>query len=416
MAKLLPYPKFRALDSNGAPLSGGKVYTYEAGTTTPKATYTDSGAGTPNTNPVILDSQGYADIWLSGSYKIVLKTSADVTIFTTDNVTADVTADIQSALNAVFATDGTAFTTPPTCSALATDGLAMGNGAVVASTGLRSVALGNSYVSGTDSFAAAIGNNTNTYGAQGTGNIVLANLGKASGNYGCVFGGRSNTVSTNSSGHQTSVGGRGNVVSGLGYAASVGGDTNTVSGQYAAVIGGGNNTASGQSSAIIAATSCTASGVGSRASGSSAVAAFYLESARSIYPFGAAGSAQISDLGFQGTTTNSTPKEIFIDGASERLTIPTDTTCLFKIYLCARRSDADNESAMYEFFGGIDNNAGTVALVGSVQPGTPIEDTAGWAAAVTADNTNKALILTVTGENSKTINWLASVHLIKITG
>lgn len=88
MAVIIALPRFRALDANGDPLSGGKVYFYEAGTSTPKDTYTDSGAGTPNANPVVLDSEGYADVWGSGTYKIVVKNSSDVTQFTVDNVEA----------------------------------------------------------------------------------------------------------------------------------------------------------------------------------------------------------------------------------------------------------------------------------------------------------------------------------------
>lgn len=77
--------KFQALDGNGDPLSGGKVYTYSGGTATPKATYSDPDLGTLNANPVILDSRGEADVYGSGLYKLVLKTSADVTIWTVDN-------------------------------------------------------------------------------------------------------------------------------------------------------------------------------------------------------------------------------------------------------------------------------------------------------------------------------------------
>lgn len=82
-----PYQQFS--DNNGNPLSGGKIYTYIAGTLTPTATYTDQGGATPNANPVILDSAGRADIWLntSVSYKFIVKTSADVTVRTVDNVT-----------------------------------------------------------------------------------------------------------------------------------------------------------------------------------------------------------------------------------------------------------------------------------------------------------------------------------------
>lgn len=73
-------------DNSGNPLAGGKVYTYEAGTTTPKATYTDNLGVTPEANPVILDSNGRKQIYASGAYKFVVKTSADVTLYTLDNL------------------------------------------------------------------------------------------------------------------------------------------------------------------------------------------------------------------------------------------------------------------------------------------------------------------------------------------
>lgn len=88
MAVLLPNPIIQFFDNNGDPLSGGKLYTYAAGTTTPKATYTDSTGGTPLSNPVILDAYGRASIWVDGSYKYSLYTSADVLIRTEDNVSS----------------------------------------------------------------------------------------------------------------------------------------------------------------------------------------------------------------------------------------------------------------------------------------------------------------------------------------
>ena len=58
MTVVTPTPKAQFLMADGTPLVGGKVYTYAAGTTTPQATYTDAGGGTPNENPVVLDSRG----------------------------------------------------------------------------------------------------------------------------------------------------------------------------------------------------------------------------------------------------------------------------------------------------------------------------------------------------------------------
>lgn len=63
-AFLAPYTRQRFTDPNGNPLSYGFVYTYEAGTTTPIATYIDSTATTVNTNPIVLDAFGGAAIWI----------------------------------------------------------------------------------------------------------------------------------------------------------------------------------------------------------------------------------------------------------------------------------------------------------------------------------------------------------------
>jgi hypothetical protein len=87
MAHLSPFPKFRALDNNGAPLAGGKLYTYAAGTSTPQNTYTDYTGGVANANPVILDANGEANVWLGTSaYKFVLTNASDVQQWSVDNV------------------------------------------------------------------------------------------------------------------------------------------------------------------------------------------------------------------------------------------------------------------------------------------------------------------------------------------
>jgi Domain of unknown function (DUF4183) len=84
---LSPTPKLQFFDLNGAPLAGGLLYTYAAGTTTPLATYTDSSGNTANTNPIVLDSRGEANVWLSAAiYKFALYTSASVLIWTVDNI------------------------------------------------------------------------------------------------------------------------------------------------------------------------------------------------------------------------------------------------------------------------------------------------------------------------------------------
>ena len=79
-------------DNNGAPLAGGLIYTYAAGTTTPQATYTTSAGTIAHPNPIVLNSAGRVpggQIWLLfATYKFILKTSADVLIATYDNIDA----------------------------------------------------------------------------------------------------------------------------------------------------------------------------------------------------------------------------------------------------------------------------------------------------------------------------------------
>jgi len=77
-------------DNNGLPLSGGLIYTYQAGSSTPATTYTTNNGTIPNSNPIILDSSGRTpqQIWLEVgfTYKFIIQTSAGVTLQTLDNL------------------------------------------------------------------------------------------------------------------------------------------------------------------------------------------------------------------------------------------------------------------------------------------------------------------------------------------
>jgi hypothetical protein len=79
-------------DNNGQPLSGGKIYTYAAGTTLPQATYTSALGIQPHSNPIELDSAGRVpggEIWLTDGlvYKFKIETSTGALIGTYDNIT-----------------------------------------------------------------------------------------------------------------------------------------------------------------------------------------------------------------------------------------------------------------------------------------------------------------------------------------
>ena len=100
MASLSPTPKMQFFDANG------KLYTYAAGTTTPLATYTSSAGTISNSNPIILDSRGEAEVWLAYSaYKFKLTTSADVELWTVDNISSGETFGTSQWLTGISGTN-----------------------------------------------------------------------------------------------------------------------------------------------------------------------------------------------------------------------------------------------------------------------------------------------------------------------
>lgn len=101
-------PQF--LDSNANPVASGCLFSYQAGTTTPQATYTDSSGTAQNTNPVILDAGGFpsggSGIWLiQASYKFVLKSfggtncAAGSTLWTMDNIPGPSSSAVYSTIS-----------------------------------------------------------------------------------------------------------------------------------------------------------------------------------------------------------------------------------------------------------------------------------------------------------------------------
>lgn len=82
----MPMIRARFFDDNGRPLSGGKIYTYEPNTTTPKTTYKDLAATTPNTNPILLDVAGEADIYFDGQYRVIVESWRGEQLYDVDNI------------------------------------------------------------------------------------------------------------------------------------------------------------------------------------------------------------------------------------------------------------------------------------------------------------------------------------------
>jgi microcystin-dependent protein len=97
----LPQPKARFFDANGDPLAGGLLYAFAAGTTTPVPTYSDEGLSVPNANPVVLDANGEASIFVADAsvqiYKFILFNSSGVAQWTQDNIRVPATATAPAA-------------------------------------------------------------------------------------------------------------------------------------------------------------------------------------------------------------------------------------------------------------------------------------------------------------------------------
>ncbi len=88
---IMPTPRQRYFTNTGAVASGCKLYLYEAGTSTPKAAYTDAAGTVPHAHPITLDTKGEVLAYFSGSYKVDLKTAAGVQItgYPVDNYNTD---------------------------------------------------------------------------------------------------------------------------------------------------------------------------------------------------------------------------------------------------------------------------------------------------------------------------------------
>lgn len=273
------------------------------------------------------------------------------------------------------------------------------------------------------------------YGAIGGGSTNYLK-----GDYCTIVGGYSNQAGNSSStDYATVVGGRGNQALAT-NSAVLGGYSNVVEATAAnGFIGGGygNRIYSGTSYAAIAGGNQLSLGSSSSASYSfigngtsmsinaqysgvltsyNVKTTMYGQDAHASGGIGAVGDSQASTLVARKSSTDGTEVELFLDGTDDRLVLPSDTTWQYDITIIARRTDVDGEGASYRFMGGIDNNAGTVALVGAQVEETEIEDTAAWDCNVAADDTNDALTMKCTGEAAKTIRWVANITLVEVAG
>jgi len=152
--------------------------------------------------------------------------------------------------------------------------------------------------------------------------------------------------------------------------------------------------------------------------GANAVASRHGERAFAIGNFANQGDAQHTQFVLRIKTTNNTPTTMLL-GPSQvtsttRLTIPSGKLFLFVAKIVGVKSDGTSR-ACYVRKGAIINIAGTTSLVGTIDTvGTDVEDNAATDVAITADNTNDALDISVTGITSETWRWVAVVEGVEV--
>ena len=297
-------------------------------------------------------------------------------------------------------------------SSTSSTGAVVGGGYLNLSTGKRSTVAGGQSNTASNNYATVSGGKDNT-AQTGYATIGGGALNYAPASYATIGGGTANTTS----GTYSAVGGGCGNVSSEFWGTIAGGRDNRSSANYSIVGGGGSNTASATYSVVGGGRFNVASGSYSFVGGGNyGVANKFGQQAHASGKIATTGDAQTSQLVARNQTTDATVTELFLDGVDDRLAIATDTVWVFEATIVARRTDADNEGAGYKISGVIDNNAGTTALIGAISKTTFGEDTAAWDVTAEADDTNDALVIKVTGENAKTINWVAFVRTTEVTG
>jgi len=163
----------------------------------------------------------------------------------------------------------------------------------------------------------------------------------------------------------------------------------------------------------------SATSVGGHGEGNGSDAKIWGQRARANGRFATNGDAQQGTYVLRNITTNNTATPLYLDGvaATQRLVVSNSSVWTFSILVTARRTDAGTEGAGYKFEGVV-RKEGTAASI--VFVGVPVktvlgENTAAWDAALTANTTDGDLRITVTGQNAKTIRWVAVVTTAEVT-
>jgi hypothetical protein len=253
------------------------------------------------------------------------------------------------------------------------------NGAGSVATSAFSAIAINGYASGTDSLAAAIANNTSSYGASGANSIAMGQQAKADGGSGVAIG----SSFTRASGS-------------LSLALS---RDSHASGTRSVAIGGGE-----------------AQAESSFALGLNAKTEVYGKFAYASSRFSAVGDAQGGQFILRADTTDATATVLTTNNSTaastNQIVAASDTCITFDGTITAMQNGAQ-AYASWKIEGLLVNDGGTTTLANSAT--TVIQNSSGWGMALSADNTNNALAITCTGEAAHNILWVANIRTTEVT-
>jgi hypothetical protein len=242
----------------------------------------------------------------------------------------------------------------------------------------------------------------------------------------CLVGDRSTAAQVASGNNSVAIGYRaiasgatsvsiGDACTASGVSSFAGGSINLSSSVYSSALGRAN-VASGSSAFCAGANNTASGGFSGIPIGYQGLANRYGMQAHAAGQFAAQGDAQRARFVLRNATTNDTPTALFLDGSTTRLTIPVNKAMGFTIQVVGSYQGM-SENAYFVRKGLIVNDNLTTTIVGSVETLGTDQKSAGATGTdvtVTADDTNEALIITVTGIAAQNWRWVASVDAVEV--
>lgn len=252
---------------------------------------------------------------------------------------------------------------------------------------------------------------------RGTFSFAANYNGTASGTSSSCFGARTTASGDGAAafGSQTTASGDGAVAFGSQTIAS--GNYSIAAGQYC--FGSyGTTTASGDG-ALAMGEGCLASAITCQAFGRQSESDKLCQQSIASGTFGGSsvtGDAQSSKMVARNSTANATPADLFIDGASAKITIPTDTAWEFSVRIVAAEQGMANTKKFHRT-GLIANDGGSTSIstVDTIGTDRELGSPGAWSVAIAADDTGDALKITVTGEAATNIRWVANIEVTEVS-